>query len=617
MTSNWQRFFTAERPLSVRRGRGPGDLSLIVMESEDGPRLSLWDAGRGTVRPLSELTSGDLAQAVLTSDGERILALHDDNGSEVGHVHATALDGGDSRDLTRDLPPYTLRGIDVAGRADRAVITCAAEDGFSLWLLRTDGSAKPNLLFRSPHEAWNGLVSADGTRACIDTTDHNPGVRRFAVTVVDTGTGKVLGCLTDGPEAPVRAVRFSPVPGDDRILVTTERTGFARPSVWRPTQNTRIDIEAPHVRGDLVPLDWSEDATRILVVHVDGGIHRVMEANLESGALRLLDHPPGAYFEPDVADAHCHQWASHYGPGRTLRLLHQRFDSPLRVLRVDSPGSAPVPQLFPQLDLGGVPCASKAIRSADGTYVQMWWARPRRTQGPVPLVLHLHGGPNLVTVDRYDPAAQSWLDNGVAYASLNYRGSVTFGRRFREGFMPAIGDRELEDIEASVRWLVAEGVADPDKVFVTGASYGGFLSLLSVGRLPGLFTGALAHVPMADWLVGYEDMNPALRAAWSSFFGARPEDGPERFVRASPITYVADVVAPVWINQGTHDTRTTPKQVRDYEEVLRAAGGDVVVDWYSGGHETTGRAKALGEMSRMLDLVHAALRQEPWGQGLL
>ncbi|WP_260327899.1 S9 family peptidase [Streptomyces sp. Ag109_O5-1] len=81
-----------------------------------------------------------------------------------------------------------------------------------------------------------------------------------------------------------------------------------------------------------------------------------------------------------------------------------------------------------------------------------------------------------------------------------------FGRRFREGFMPAIGDRELEDIEAAVRWPVAEGVADPDKVFVTGASYGGFLSLLSVGRLPGLSAGAPAHVPMADWPAGHEDM---------------------------------------------------------------------------------------------------------------
>lgn len=617
MNTGWQRFFTAERPLSVRRGRGPGDRSLIVVDSDDGPRLTLWDAGRGIIRPLSKVTAGDLGQAVLSSDGMRILSLHDDNGSEVGHVHATGLDGGSSRDLTPSLPPYTLRGIDVAGLGDRAVITCAAEDGFSLWLLGTDGSATPERLFRSPHEAWNGLISTDGSRACLDTTDHNPGVRRFAVTVIDIATGTVLGCLTDGPEAPVRGVRFSPIPGDDRVLVSTERSGHARPSVWHPTLGTRVDIDAPHVRGDLVPLDWSGDATRVLAVHVDGGIHRVMEADLASGTLRLLDHPPGAYFEPDVAAAHCHKWASHYGTGRTVRLLHQRFDSPLRILHADDPEAALSPQVLPRLELDGVRCTSSTIRSADGTLVQMWWARPRKVEGPVPLVLQLHGGPNLVTVDRYNPSAQAWLDNGVAYAALNYRGSVTFGRRFREGFMPAIGDRELEDIEAGVRWLGAEGIADPDHIFVTGVSYGGFLSLLAVGRLPGLFAGALAHVPMADWLAGYEDMNPALRAAWCSFFDAKPEDDVERFVRASPISYVGDVVAPVWISQGTHDTRTTPKQVRLYEEALRAAGGDVAVDWYSGGHKAGGRAQALSEQSRMLGLVRTALCHQPWRQSLL
>ncbi|MGV9849052.1 alpha/beta hydrolase family protein [Streptomyces sp. NPDC003442] len=530
----------------------------------------------------------------------------------MGHVHATSLDGHADYDLTPELPPYTLRGIDVAGRADRAVITCVTDDGFSLWMLSTDGSAAPAKLFQSPHETWNGLISTDGSRACVDTTDHNPGIRRFAVTVVDTATGAVLGCLTDGPEAPVRGVRFSPGSGDARVLLSTERTGYARPCVWDPAQNTRIDIDAPHLQGDLVPLDWSDDTTRVLAVHVADGIHRVMEADLLTGTLRELDLPAGAYFEPNVADAHCHQWASHYGAGGSVRLLHQRFDSPLSVLHVNGPEAVHQSRVTPRPDLDGVRLTSSTVRSADGTSVQLWWALPRDTQGPVPLVLSLHGGPNLVTVDRYDPPAQAWLDNGVAYAALNYRGSVTFGRRFREGFRPAIGDRELEDIEAAVRWLISEGIADPDHLFITGSSYGGFLSLLAVGRLPQMFAGALAHVPMADWLAGYEDQNPAQQAAWEMFFGAKPEDCRERAIRASPISYVSDVVAPVWISQATHDTRTAPGQVRRYEEALRAAGGTVVVDWYSGGHETCGLTKALGEQSRMLELVGAALHQRPW-----
>ncbi|MGC0420091.1 prolyl oligopeptidase family serine peptidase [Embleya sp. AB8] len=454
-----------------------------------------------------------------------------------------------------------------------------------------------------------------GRLLAIDTTDHNPGVRRFAVTVLATDTGAVLARLTDGPQSPVRAVRFSPVEGDGRLLVSTERTGFARPCVWNPADGSRIDVDAPHLDGDLVALDWSDDGSRVLLVHVDEGIHRVLEFDLRSRALAAIAHPAGAYFEPDVAAAHLNQWASHYAADGRIRLLHQRFDRPLTVLHVDrTTGEQPAPApATPRAS--GVRAHSRTVRSTDGTPLQLWVCRPPDAEEPLPLVLNLHGGPNLVSVDSYHPQAQAWVASGVAYASLNYRGSVTFGRRFREGFIGTIGDRELEDIESAVRRLVADGVAHPDRVFVTGASYGGFLSLLSVGRLPKLFAGAMAFVPMADWVGAYDDMNPALRAAWKAFFGAAPDLDPDRYRHSSPITYVGSVRAPVWIRQATHDTRTPPRQAYAYAKALQDAGGDVAIDWFSGGHETSSRGQEIHDQQRMTDLVRAAIEGAPWSRG--
>jgi dipeptidyl aminopeptidase/acylaminoacyl peptidase len=85
----------------------------------------------------------------------------------------------------------------------------------------------------------------------------------------------------------------------------------------------------------------------------------------------------------------------------------------------------------------------------------------------------VHGGPTYTIPDRYDPSAQAWLDAGFAYASVNFRGSVTFGRAFREGFWGRSGDAELEDIEATVAWLAGRGLGDPRSTFISGASYGG------------------------------------------------------------------------------------------------------------------------------------------------
>jgi acetyl esterase/lipase len=624
MAETWRRFFTTDRILSVRRARGKGDFSLVVRDTEEGQSLSRWDAERMTSLPVTGEV-GDVGEAILSADGQFVLGLHDDNGSEVGHVWATSLDGAERRDLTPDLPPYTIRGIDTARGDDSIVITAAAPDGFSLWLTHSSGSATTRLLFNSPHEAWNGLIAADGQIVSIDTTDHNPGVRRFAVTIVGTGTGEILGVLTDGPEAPVRGVRFSPVAGDGRLLVSTERTGFARPCVWDPADGSRIDVDAPHLHGDVVALDWSDDGSRILAVHVDEGIHQVLEFDLRSGKLQPIAHPAGAYFEPDVAAAHLNQWASHYGADGNLRLLHERLDQPLTVLHVDRGTGEIRAQARPAAEVPGVRAISQMVRSADGTPVQLWVGRPPHAEGPLPLVLKLHGGPNLVSVDSYQPDAQAWVDSGVAFASLNYRGSVTFGRKFREGFRPDIGDRELEDIESAVRRLVDDGVAEAGRVFITGASYGGFLSLLSAGRLPGLFAGAMAFVPMADWVSSYDDQNPAQRAAARMFFGIDPAPDVSaadlsaadlsRFRRASPITYVGSVRAPVWIMQATHDTRTPPRQAYLYAKALEDAGGDVALEWFSGGHETSSRRQEIHDQQRMTDLVQAALRGERWSRG--
>ncbi|MFE2446448.1 prolyl oligopeptidase family serine peptidase [Streptomyces sp. NPDC021218] len=618
MTHDWQRFFDARQCVSSRRGRGMGDdLELMVHDGPDGAFLTVWDVVRDVTRPVAG-AYGDPRNAVLSGDGRAVLNLLDDNGSEVGHLWSVPIDGGSGTDLTPGLPPYTLRGIDVARTGALAVLSAVAEDGFTLWLVDTDGGRSPRRLFGSTAEAWNARVSADGRWASIDTTDHNPGLRRFAATVLSTTADtprETIRTLSDGPEAPVRGIRFSPVPGDSRLLVSTERSGHQRPCVWSFTDGSRIDLDAEHLDGDVVPLDWSDDAAYVLLVHVDHGVHRVLEWEPDSGRLRAVDHPAGAFFEADIGDAHPDYWTSHYGADGQLRLLHQRFDLPLTLLREDRGRATVTPVWTPPLRPAGVALTSHIVRSIDGTPVQLWAGRPPGLEGPAPTLLSVHGGPQLVTVDRYTPEAQAWLAEGFAYAAVNYRGSQTFGRRFREGFWHTIGERELEDIEASVHWLVHEGIADPRQIFITGASYGGYLSLLSLGRLPDLFAGALAFVPMADWLAAYADMNPALRSAWRSFFHADPDDDPEVFHRASPISYVDGVRAPVWISTGTHDTRTPPRQVHRYAQALEKAGGDVTVEWFSGGHETYSRTSELADQRRMMELITKAVHGERWAEG--
>lgn len=604
-TTGWRARF--EVPIRVSSTRCPGTtgVELLLEVGKAGREVSFWDPATGVITPVGGLPP--LVDCPTPDfDGRSVLMLSDDTGAEIGHLWSYPADGSPGRDLTPDLPSYTLRGIDVAQDGSAIVIAAATVEGFGLWLL---SAGEPRCLYQTAYEAWNSRVSADGTYASIDTTDHNPGVRRFAVTVAHRN-GQVLGMLSDGPEAPVRAVRFSPVPGDQRILVSTERSGFSRPAIWDPLSGQRIDVDAPGLAGDVVTLDWSDDANLLLLAHVDEGIHRLYEYDLRAGTLSRMDHPDGAYFSPDVASALPYYWSSHYGPGGEIRLLRQRFDQPLEVLSLDAVHHGQRRILAPEHDLPGTPLRSERIVSRDGTKLQLWAAPPPSATGPVPTVLYVHGGPNLVTVDRYDPTAQAWLDEGFGFASLNYRGSVTFGREFREGFWGAVGDRELEDVTAARNWLVEQGIAS--EVFIAGASYGGFLTLLSMGRLPELFAGGLASIAMADWRLAYDDMGPALQTAWRGFLGGTPDSAPERFAYSSPLTYVEQVRAPVLLNQGRADSRTPARQAEAYVQALRAAGGDGVLDWFEGGHETTSTVAMLEAQERELDLVRRALRGQRW-----
>jgi dipeptidyl aminopeptidase/acylaminoacyl peptidase len=607
-TERWRDHFRASVRHTVRPAASARDLSLVSDETGDAMRLSLWD---GIALTAIADPGGDITEAVLSHDGAAVIVLRDDTGDEMGHLWRVELDGSEERDLTPHLRNYTLRGLDVARDCDTVVLTAVSDGEFVLWAVEDDTA--PHELFRTPHEAWNGLISADGRLASIDTTDLNPSQRRFAVTVVDVQLGHVLATLSDGVDGPVRATRFSPLTGDDRMLVWTEQSGYARPAIWDPRLGDRSTIELPDLTGDVIPLDWSPDGSRLLLVNSERGVQRLYEYSLDAGSLRRLSHPDGAVFQPAIAAQHQFMWASHYGPDGRVRVLHQRYDRPLAILREDDDRF--VELLAPPPVPPAVAFSSHVVTSADGTEAQLWVGVPPDVAGPVPMVLEVHGGPNWVTVDHYDPGAQAWLDAGFAFASLNYRGSVTFGRAFREGFIAAPSRRELEDVTAAIDAMVDGGIADPSAVFMMGMSYGGYLTLMGLSMLPDRLAGGFAFVAMADWAAAYEDANPALRAASASlFFGGTPTERPAAYRRASPLSYVDQVRAPVWLRHGTHDSRTPPRQILMYADALHAAGGDVSLEWFTGGHETSTLDQRIAEQATMIGLARRALSGERWNQ---
>ena len=144
---------------------------------------------------------------------------------------------------------------------------------------------------------------------------------------------------------------------------------------------------------------------------------------------------------------------------------------------------------------------------------------------------------------------------------------------------------------AAHTYLVNNGIARADSILLTGWSYGGFLTLLALGRRPDLWAGGMAGIAIADWSVQYEDSAETLRGYQRALFLGAPDEKPDQYRRSSPITYAENVRAPVLIIQGRNDTRTPARPIEMYEKKMKALGKKIEVHWFESGHAGSSGSK--------------------------
>jgi dipeptidyl aminopeptidase/acylaminoacyl peptidase len=308
-----------------------------------------------------------------------------------------------------------------------------------------------------------------------------------------------------------------------------------------------------------------------------------------------LDHPGGTlgsmYFGP--AGEIFAQWQDAAHPGQLIALDGLTGKKVRTVLAAGDtpPGHAWKSITFP---------------SSDGQMIQGWLGLPEG-QGPFPTILHTHGGPESVMTEAFSPGLQCWLDHGFAMLTINYRGSVTFGREFQEKIWGNVGYWEMEDLAAARHWLVKEGISQPDAIFLTGWSYGGYNTLMGLGRWPDLWAGGMAGIAISDWTMMYEDSADSLKGYQVALFGGTPQEKPEQYRISSPITYAENVKAPVLIIQGRNDTRTPARPIQVYEQKLKELGKSIEVHWFDAGHTGAGIEQDIRNHELMLRFAYRIL----------
>jgi len=309
--------------------------------------------------------------------------------------------------------------------------------------------------------------------------------------------------------------------------------------------------------------------------------------DLDSAALTRIEHPEG-----QISGAHVR-------PDGRVWFRHASGATPPRIL--DDTGAE---VLAPRGDRAphGRPYVSWEFMNERGQTVHGFYVTPEGS-GPFPILMHPHGGPTWLDEDRWSPEVQAYVDAGFVVAMVNYRGSTGFGAQWRDALVGDIGGPELEDLNAALADLVAKGIADPDRAAVGGWSWGGYLTLMELGKHPDLWKAGVAGVPVGDYEMSYDDMSPDLQAYDRALLGGAPADVPELMADRNPIYFTDNVTAPVLFVIGENDSRCPIRQAMAFVDKLKARSHPVEVYLFPTGHSSFDLDEDVNQQRTILDFL--------------
>lgn len=196
-------------------------------------------------------------------------------------------------------------------------------------------------------------------------------------------------------------------------------------------------------------------------------------------------------------------------------------------------------------------------KSTDGLEVEgiLWLPFSYKSGQKVPLLVSLHGGPtgvelNTFPIPRIYPT-QVFLEKGIAVFAPNFRGSANYGAAFRLKNALSQGIGDYQDVMSGVDHLIAQGIADPNRLGVMGWSYGGYLTGAVITQTQ-RFRAASIGAPATDWITYYGQFDGSKEVLWT-YFGGTPWEVPQNYNRHSTRARLKDVRTPALLQVGARD----------------------------------------------------------------
>ncbi len=424
----------------------------------------------------------------------------------------------------------------------------------------------------SPRQVTKGLLliqdfkpAPDGRRIAVI---HRPDNRRNSqylaeVAVIDVASGELRNLTKN--EAPEQNVVWSPDGSQVTFVAPSDRTWeLAADRLWVvPVGGGAQRRIGAGFDGEIGAYFWTPDGRSIVV----GGMRRarsgVFQIDAATGTVRTIASGDwNGSMESMTNDRRLGALVSSSpGAPADLMVLDATSGRLARVTNANPHANALETSQF------------KAItwKSRDGLEVEgmLWLPAGYKAGAKLPLLLSIHGGPAGVWTTAFRGINHVYTGLGWAVLEPNVRGSSSYGDALLRGNMKDIGGGDYHDLMTGVDKVIADGVADPDRLAVRGWSYGGILggwTITQTNRFKAASLGAMVSDWPSEYAMGF---NHDVRL-W--YIGGTPWNNPEGFRQKSAYTHIAKVQTPAIIIHGENDTTDTIGQSMIYYQGLKDRG---------------------------------------------
>ena len=581
----------------------------ILFTTDMTGRPNLWKVSAAGGWPV-QLVQSEERQTTGTwsPDGKWVVFQQDTAGNELWDIFAVPADGGDVVNLTNtpdvreESPRWSPDGKTIA-------LNYKPKEGTVYDLALLDWAT--HKVNRLTHEAtrnysWNSVAwSADGktlyaTRSDVSGTDAD-------VYAVDIASGRASNLTAHQGKVVNFASSLSP-DGRTLLITSSAKGGYQNVALLdiashKVTWVTSTKWEA--AAGDFSPAGKSFTYT----LNADGltDTYLVDIASMRAEKLPLASglNTPAAYpnsFSPSGDRLLLsHESSGQPGDFWIYDVASQRAQR-LSRSAVASLGSAPMPE-------------SQIVhyKSFDGKTISalMWVPFNLKRDGSNPALVLPHGGPTGQVQDFWSPRVAALVSRGYICIAPNVRGSSGYGLDFQNANYKDLGGGDLQDEVYATKFLLATGYVDPRKIGITGGSYGGFMTLMAIGRTPDIWAAAVELYGIIDWMTMLQHSDPLLQQYEKSLLGDPIKDK-QAYNAASPIMYIHNVKAPLLVLQGDNDPRVPKEEATQVVELLKKDGKTVDAHYYANeGHGFEKRENQIDAIRRTVDWFDKYLKNNP------